>query len=146
MWKRTVVTTGVVLVGLVLAGAGCRQSSPAAATTAASAIPWRQSLPEALQAAQAEGKPLLVDFFATWCGPCRMMDEETWPRPEVAAAAQAFIPVRLDVDANQQVARQYDITGVPTVVFLDASGKELDRQVGFATAEEMLGRMTKIRP
>jgi len=133
-------------VGLVLAGSGCRPSSPAAATPAAGAISWHRSLPEALQAAQTERKPLLVDFFATWCGPCRMMDEETWSRPEVAAAAQAFIPVRLDVDENQQVARQYDITGVPTVIFLDATGKELDRQVGFATAEEMLGRMTKMHP
>ncbi len=124
------------------------QPEPAAAPTAAAGtdIAWLKSLPEGKQAAQSQQKPVVVDFFATWCGPCRAMDEETWPNPEVAAAVAKFVAVRLDVDANQDVANEYSISGIPTVVVLDAGGKEIDRHVGFATPEELLTLLRKHSP
>jgi len=151
MWKHIVIPAAVLtLIALVAAGCTPSAAGPEAAPTepaaASGEIAWLKSLPEGQQAAQAQQKPIMVDFFATWCGPCRMMDEDTWPNAKVVAAAAKVVPVRLNVDANQDVASQYGITGIPTVVFLDASGKELGRHVGFASAEEILKVMNEYSP
>jgi len=151
MWKSILVVTVVAMLLATLAvgrwprtsGAGQATAEPAADT---GKIAWLTSLPEALEAARAEHKPILVDFFATWCGPCRLMDEETWPQAEVVAAAGKYVAVRLDVDAHQQTAAQFDVTGIPTVVFLDASGKEKHRSVGFVDAAAMLELLSKHKP
>ncbi|MBU0607901.1 MAG: thioredoxin family protein [Armatimonadetes bacterium] len=158
MWKHTVVLIAALGILMLVAG-GCpqrnstaepstAQSEPAAAQPAATGngIAWLKSLPEGKQAAQSQQKPVVIDFFADWCGPCVAMDEETWPNPEVAAAAAKFVAVRLDVDANQDVANEYGISGIPTVVVLDAGGKEVDRHVGFATPEELLKLLRKHSP
>jgi len=148
MWKSILVVAVVAMLLAALAVARWPKGSgtgEAAAEPAAQAgrIAWLTSLPEALEAARTQHKPILIDFFATWCGPCRLLDEETWPQAEVVAAASNYVAVRLDVDANQQVAAQFGVTGIPTVVFLDASGKEKDRSVGFVDAAAMLELLSK---
>lgn len=151
MWKSILVVAVVAMLLATLAigrwpknsGAGQAMAQPAADT---GKIAWLTSLPDALEAARTQHKPILVDFFATWCGPCRLMDEETWPQAEVVAAAGKYIAVRLDVDANQQVAAQFGVTGIPTVVLLDASGKEQARSVGLVDAAGMLELLSKHKP
>jgi thioredoxin 1 len=75
----------------------------------------------------AGGKPAMVDFWATWCGPCRMI------APHVEALAQEFagraIVAKLDVDANRQTAIRFGIQSIPTLLFFK-DGKLVDRVVG----------------
>ncbi len=70
---------------------------------------------ESFQAAVASGKPVLADFFATWCGPCKMMS------PIVDEIAQIFegeaIVGKIDVDECMALAEEFKITTVPTFVF-----------------------------
>ena len=82
-------------------------------------------------------KPVLVDFWAQWCAPCRML------APTVEAVAQNFqgsaSVVKLNVDDNPAVSQRYGIKGIPTLI-LFKNGKEEERVVG-ATSKEAISRM-----
>lgn len=82
-------------------------------------------------------KPVLVDFWAEWCAPCRML------APTVAAVAEQYgetaMVVKLNVDDNPSTAQRYGIKGIPTLI-LFRDGKEVERVVG-ATSKESIARM-----
>jgi len=88
-------------------------------------------------------RPVLVDFFADWCGPCRMVT------PVIEEIAKSYdgklIVGKVDVDANAGVAGKYGVMSIPTVVLFDG-GKEVERQVGFGGKEiyeEMVKKVLK---
>jgi thioredoxin 1 len=72
-------------------------------------------------------KPILVDFFATWCGPCKMLSPILKEVKEHLGDRISII--KIDVDKNQQVASQYQVRGVPTMILFQ-KGKQLWRQSG----------------
>ena len=82
-------------------------------------------------------KPVLVDFWAEWCAPCRML------APTVAAVAERYVEtasvVKLNVDDNPSTAQRYGIKGIPTLI-LFRGGKEVERVVG-ATSKESISKM-----
>jgi thioredoxin 1 len=79
-------------------------------------------------------KPVLVDFWAEWCGPCRMI------APSVEAVAEQFAEtatvVKMNVDENTNVPQQFGIRGIPTLI-LFKGGKEVERVVGAVSREAM---------
>lgn len=72
-------------------------------------------------------KPILVDFFATWCGPCKILSPILKEVKEQLGEQISII--KIDVDKNQQVAAQYQVRGVPTMILFQ-NGKQLWRQSG----------------
>ena len=82
-------------------------------------------------------KPVLVDFWAPWCAPCRML------APTVEAVAEKYAEsasvVKLNVDDNPAISQRYGIKGIPTLI-LFKNGKEEERVVG-ATSKEAISRM-----
>ena len=82
-------------------------------------------------------QPVLVDFWAAWCAPCRML------APTVDAVAEKYagsaLVVKLNVDDNPAISQRYGIKGIPTLI-LFKGGKEEERVVG-ATSKEAISRM-----
>ena len=83
------------------------------------------------------GEPVLVDFWAAWCAPCRML------APTVEAVAEKYSGtarvVKLNVDENPSISQRYGIKGIPTLI-LFKGGREEERVVG-ATSKEAISRM-----
>lgn len=104
-------------------------------------IPWESALSKAQQAAKAAHKPLLVDVWATWCAPCKLMDETTYRDGTVLEGLDAFVPVKLDADANEAFLERFRVEAFPTVLVLDEEGREIGRRRGFVSARDLASLM-----
>jgi thioredoxin 1 len=87
---------------------------------------------ETFKAAAAQSKPVLVDFWATWCGPCRIQG----PNVEKTAAlvGDRALVGKVDVDQQRELAAQFQVRSIPTLVILKG-GKEVKRFVGVTEPE-----------
>lgn len=105
--------------------------------TATKKISWFTDFAQAKQQAIKLKRPILVDFTAEWCSWCKKLDEEVWPDPKVVAAAEPFVCVKVDGDANPQLVENFKVSGFPTVVAIDVKGKVLGKAVGYQDVEAM---------
>lgn len=84
-------------------------------------------------------EPILVDFFATWCGPCKMLA----PVLERISTSRAdFDIAKIDVDQSQNLAYKYDVQVVPTIVIFK-NGNVMNRLEGFLSESEIIEEMSK---
>jgi thiol-disulfide isomerase/thioredoxin len=113
-----------------------------------SKLVWLNNLEEASASAKAKHKMVLVDFYTTWCGPCKMMDRETYSDPAIEQCMnQGFVPVKInaeDAKYGEAVATKYGITGYPTMLVLDGNGKVVDKVRGYAEAKPFLTALQSI--
>ncbi len=112
-------------------------------------VEWVTSLDEGLRLAKETGKPVLVDAWATWCAACLDLKKKTLVDPAVASKLQEFIPVALDMDAeeNEAVWDTYEIKGLPWVAVFTPAGDLLKESVlvDFEAADKFLPRLEKYR-
>jgi len=117
-------------------------------TTPSPGLAFREFSPAELQASLTSGSPAMIDFSADWCIPCHELERSTFTNDRVVRAAQEFHAYKVDLTRydspeSEGLRKQYGITGVPTVVFLDLEGHEVrDARVeGFLPPESFLERM-----
>ena len=144
------------LVCLVILACGCAKpasgpqtaggTEPAAGgeeVAAKGAIAWSYDFEEGMAQAQESGKPVMIDVFATWCAPCKLLEETVFSRSDVAEASTGFVPIKVDGDKYPEVREKLGVTSYPTVVFLRDDGTELGRSTGAVPYDVMLEAMAK---
>lgn len=116
-------------------------------------VDWNSYYEDVLNEARELKKPVIIDFYATWCAPCRELEYITFHDAAVVKQAESdFIMIKVDVTKggnpfHERLLKQYEVKGVPTVVFLDRDGKEREdlRLVDFLPPDLFLGRMAELK-
>jgi thiol-disulfide isomerase/thioredoxin len=111
-----------------------------AALIPSTGITW-QSYEDGLTAAAAEGKPVMIDFMADWCGWCKKLDAEVYSQKAVIDLGKQFVWVQVNGGMRRDLVRKYGVDGFPTILFLNARGQEIHRVVGFEPAAKFLNDM-----
>jgi thiol:disulfide interchange protein DsbD len=143
-WFKSGVWFAGLLVAILLAGSWILRGP---------GLSWEPYSEAVLEEARKQQKPVIIDFYATWCSPCRELDEITFHHPEVVKkAAQDFVMVKVDLTQkgdpqHAHLLQQYQVKGVPTVVFLDAQGREITglRLVDYLPPDRFLLRMVQAK-
>jgi thiol:disulfide interchange protein len=90
-------------------------------------IPFQTDFDAARKQAAANHKMMLVDFSASWCTACDYMKENIWSDRHVADALRGYVPVTVDVDAHQDLAKQYQVSELPTTMVIDPTTGAVQR-------------------
>ena len=102
---------------------------------------YQRSWNEALQLAKKENKLIFLNIYATWCGPCKKLKKNSFSNSEVGTFYNAkFINVSLDGEQGDgaMLARQYSLSGYPSLLFIDATGKIVTLTGGYHNPSELL--------
>ncbi|SET60485.1 protein-disulfide reductase DsbD family protein [Stigmatella erecta] len=106
---------------------------------------------EVLTRARAEGRPVMIDFFADWCAACKELDRETYPSSEVIAESSRFLNIKIDAtnseDALDELMERFGVEGLPTVAFIASNGEPLaaPRVTGFLPPSPFVSELKKVR-
>jgi thiol:disulfide interchange protein len=135
----------VVAFVLALAISAWRNERAPAVSAAPSAIAWVGDFDTALARAGSDRKPVMLDFYTTWCVWCKRLDERTLADADVQKALADVVPLRLDAEREGRVlAERYGVRVYPTILFLDAGGQELGRIPGFVGAAAFLRTLDEV--
>lgn len=113
-------------------------------------ISWVEYDEAVIAGAAKDGVPLILDFYADWCTPCREMDKQVLSDPEIVRLSQNLIAMRLDLtqrhENQDELLKQYKVRGVPTVIFINRDGIEEEglRIEALVSRAEFLDRMKRL--
>jgi thiol:disulfide interchange protein DsbD len=137
------VVSAAMLVAGVLMAPGLRPRD-AAAGAVGGQFEWQPYDAEAAEAAISSGAPVIIDFYADWCAPCRELDEKTFADQAVRDGLAGYVRLKVNLtrssEANQALVTEYGVLGVPTVIVF-MGGDEAFRITGFEPPERFLKRL-----
>ncbi len=107
-------------------------------------VRWVTDLELAQSMALAQNKLILIDFWATWCGPCKTMDQKMWNSEIINEVRDNFIGLKIDIDKNRSMAKKYGVTTIPNVIIIDPAENKYWSQVGFSSPSPYLAILEKL--
>ena len=123
------------------------QAKPAKKVAAKPAtIVWRTNFDAAMKEAKRAHKPVFIDFYTDWCGPCKHLDETTYRDAKFVRTSRNWVMVKINPEKSTrgaQLAKKYKLEGFPTLLMLDSRGKKLNQIAGAYPANMMLDEMQK---
>lgn len=115
---------------------------------ASASIRWQDYDPAVLEQARGESRPVILEFSADWCAPCKELDERTFSDQRIIESSTPFVLVQVDVTdwesaESQRIKDRFGVTGVPEILFLGGDGEEIPelRVIGFLGPDYFLRRM-----
>ncbi|MBL4770436.1 MAG: thioredoxin family protein [Planctomycetes bacterium] len=99
---------------------------------------------DSFKAARAAGKPIIIDFWATWCAPCVQLKKKTLEDPEVVKQLEGIEVIYVNLDEHPELAKAYGVSSIPDVFFINAQGKVVDRLKAFEEPKPFLERVKKM--
>lgn len=114
-------------------------------------VEWDMFTNDKFETALNEGQPIVLDFYADWCIPCLELDRVTFVNQDVIRELDDFVRLKVDLtnfdsDESEALRQQFNIIGVPTIVFIDVTGEEVGpaRVTGFMNAAAFLERVALV--
>lgn len=107
----------------------------AASARAAEHVTWVKGYAEGMAKAKAEQRPALLDFYADWCGWCKVMDRTTYGDASVANLLTNFVCIKIDIESDTDTAFTFRIGSLPRTILLDAEGRLLGDRIGYLEPE-----------
>ncbi len=112
-------------------------------------LPWISDLEEGKRLAKAENKMIMIDTYADWCVACKELEEYTFSTPAVSERLKELVLVKLDFtrkdEANEALRKSLKVIGMPTVIFLNPDGTEINRFSGFMKKDKFLQFMDSLK-
>ncbi len=96
---------------------------------------WVNSLEEAKKLAKATNQFIILDFNATWCQPCKVMETEFWYNKQYKNTLDKFIIVSVDIDRSKDITQWYNVVSIPNIKLLDVNGDVIYETLGFNNAD-----------
>jgi thioredoxin:protein disulfide reductase len=149
--KHLVLCAAILWVTLPVTFPAESQAKKAQTQAKPNSIQWIYNLDEGLARANDQHKTLMVEFMASWCSSCKEMEKKTFSNPNVRARVFEFVPVRIDIEQQREVAEKYNALaqkyggiGIPNVLFLAANGTKIKHVVGYQSPKEFLAALDSV--
>jgi len=140
-----------ILIIFMIVTIGCSKKDTQDRSEAATEIHWITDMDKAIETAEKQDKPLMIDFMAEWCPPCQKMEKTTFNQPNVIRKTGAFITLRIDVDKQAEIANKYKCNaskyggiGIPNILFMDHKENRLKHIIGYQDPERLMAVMDSV--
>jgi len=104
---------------------------------------WYTSMDEAMKVAKSSKKKIFIDFMATWCGPCKLLEKTCFYTSDFKALGKKYVFCRIDVDDQPSMAQKYGASAIPLQVITDSSGNVIESLTGWGGAERFFDFMRR---
>jgi len=125
-------------IGRTLIAVFCMWTAFPSGSTGFTGIQWHP-YNEGMALGKSKNKKVFINFYADWCGYCKVMDKETFEDPSVISYLnENFISIRVNVDKERMIAARYRINPLPDTWFISEKGEPIGNKPGFVSAKDLL--------